>query len=368
MRFAARAGQCRPQLMEPRSMTMPFLTAVVGSLPKPAWLLEPIALNAGGGKQVHGRGADWLLEGEVLKNAQDDAVRLALRDQERAGIDFVSDGEQRRKSWLTYVTSRLAGFDYENLVEKSTRAGRRIAQVGQCIGPVRRGAPIVLDDLRFAQSETNLPVSIALPGPLSVADSTYDAHYGDERRYALAIAAALNEEARALDALAPAFIQLDEPAFSRYPEKVKQWGIEALEVAIDGVRSTTALHVCYSYPMPGVPRPIVDSYPVILKELEASSVDQLSLEFELANLDPQLLKLCPSKTVMFGCISNGSEDIETPAHVASRLMAAARFLPADQIMAAPDCGLVPLSQGASRAKLRVMVEGARLARKQIEGR
>jgi 5-methyltetrahydropteroyltriglutamate--homocysteine methyltransferase len=236
-------------------MSKPFLTSVVGSLPKPAWLLEQIHLNAAGGKQVHGRGADWKLGGEELKSAQDDAVRLAIRDQEHAGIDIVSDGEQRRKSWLTYVTSQLEGYDYDNLVEKTTRAGRRTAEVGQCVGPIHRKHRILENDLRFAQSETSLPVSIALPGPLSVVDSTYDSHYRDERTYAFAIAAALNEEAKALDELSPAFIQFDEPAFSRYPEKVKQWGIEALERAIDGVRSKTAVHVCYSYPMAGVQRP-----------------------------------------------------------------------------------------------------------------
>jgi 5-methyltetrahydropteroyltriglutamate--homocysteine methyltransferase len=346
-------------------MAKPFLTAVVGSLPKPAWLLEQIPMNAAGGKQVHGRGADWKLSGEELNGAQDDAVCLALRDQERAGIDIASDGEQRRKSWLTHVTARLEGYDYDNLVEKVTRAGRRRAEVGQCVGPIRRRRPILTDELRFAQAQTRLPIKIALPGPLSIVDSTFDAFYRDERAHALAVADALNEEARALDALRPAVIQFDEPAFSRYPEKVKAWGIEALERAIAGVDAPTAVHICYSYPMPGVPRPIVDSYPVILRELEASSIDQLSLEFELAGINPDLLALCPSKTVMFGCISNGSETIESPDHVATRLLAAARHLPPEQIIAAPDCGLVPLSRHAARAKLHAMVEGARLARQRV---
>ncbi len=346
-------------------MSTPFLTTVVGSLPKPPWLLEQLHMNAAGGKQVHGRGADWMLEGNALKQAQDDAVRLAVRDQERSGIDIVSDGEQRRKSWLTYVTMQLGGFDYDNLVEKVTRAGRRTADVGQCVGPVECIRPILIDDLEFVQSETNLPAKITLPGPLSVIDSTYDAYYGDERTCGLAVAAALNGVAKHLDTLNPAVIQFDEPAFSRYPEKVKEWGIEAIERCIDGLTSKTAVHICYSYPMPGVPRPIVDSYPVILKELEGSSVDQLALEFELSGLDPELLKLCPSKTVMFGCISNGSDDVEDPAQIAKKLITAARYMPADQIMAAPDCGLVPVSQKASRAKLRAMVEGAEIARHKI---
>ena len=346
-------------------MTEPFLTTVVGSLPKPAWLLEQISMNADGGKQVHGRGADWMLKGDALKAAQDDATRLAVRDQERAGIDIVSDGEQRRKSWLTYVTIQFDGYDYENLVKKVTRAGRRTAEVGQCVGEVRRTLPVLENDLRFTQSITHLPVKITLPGPLSVVDSTHDAYFGEERTYGLAVATALNVEAKALDSLGPALIQFDEPAFSRYPEKVKDWGIEAIERAIDGVQSKTGIHICYSYPMLGVPRPIVDSYPVILRELEGSSIDQLALEFEMSGLDPELLKLCPSKTVMFGCISNGSEAIETPEQVANKLLVAARYLPPNQILAAPDCGLVPVSQAASRGKLSAMVEGAQLARERI---
>ena len=346
-------------------MTEPFLTTVVGSLPKPAWLLEQISMNADGGKQVHGRGADWMLKGDALKAAQDDATRLAVRDQERAGIDIVSDGEQRRKSWLTYVTMQFDGYDYENLVKKVTRAGRRTAEVGQCVGEVRRTLPVLENDLRFTQSITHLPVKITLPGPLSIVDSTHDAYFGEERTYGLAVAAALNVEAKALDSLGPALIQFDEPAFSRYPEKVKEWGIEAIERAIDGVQSKTGIHICYSYPMLGVPRPIVDSYPVILRELEGSSIDQLALEFEMSGLDPELLKLCPSKTVMFGCISNGSEAIETPEQVANKLLVAARYLPPNQILAAPDCGLVPVSQAASRGKLSAMVEGAQLARERI---
>jgi 5-methyltetrahydropteroyltriglutamate--homocysteine methyltransferase len=322
-------------------------------------------MNAGGGKQVHGKGADWALDGEDLEQAQDDAVRLAIRDQEVAGIDIISDGEQRRKSWLTYVTTQLDGFDYETLVEKVTRAGRRKADVGQCVGPVECARPILVGDLNFVQSETDLPAKITLPGPLSVVDSTYNAFYNDERTYGMAVAAALNEAAKHLDKLNPAVIQFDEPAFSRYPEKVKEWGIDAIERCIDGLKSQTAIHICYSYPMTGVPRPIVDSYPVILKELEGSSIDQLALEFELSELEPELLKLCPSKTVMFGCISNGSEDVENPKRIAEKLVAAARNLPADQILAAPDCGLVPLSQLASRAKLRAMVEGAEIARREV---
>ena len=343
-------------------MPKAFVTTVVGSMPKPAWLMEQLPLNAEG-KQVHGKGADWLFSGDLLDSARDDATRLTVHDQVRAGIDVVSDGELRRSSYITYITSRLDGFDYETLAKKWTRNKRRLAEVGRCIGPVRRSGSILKKDAAFMLAETDLPVKITMPGPMTVVDSTADEHYGDEATMAMEVAAALNEEARELDALGVAVIQFDEPVFSRYPDKVKEWGITALDRCLEGVNTAkTAAHICYSYPMPGVPRPIMDTYPVILEALEGSKIDQLALEFEASKLDPELLRLCPSKTVMFGCIDNGIDEIETPEQVAGKLLAAAKYLPADQIQAAPDCGLVPLSLDIARAKLRAMAEGAQLAR------
>ncbi|MFQ5873213.1 MAG: 5-methyltetrahydropteroyltriglutamate--homocysteine methyltransferase [Dehalococcoidia bacterium] len=345
-------------------MAVPFLTTVIGSLPKPAWLYESTAFTDKI-EEIHGHGANWLLEGEALREAQDDAVRIAVRDQEHTGIDIISDGEQRRKSYLTYVTTRLSGFDYETLGEKWVRGGRRIAPVGRCTGPVRRRGPILKKDLQFLMAEARSPVKITLPGPMTVVDSTVDLYYGDERSYALAVADALNEEALALDALGPAVIQFDEPAFSRNPEKVSTWGVEVLDRCVEGVRARTAVHICYSYPMPGVPRPIPPSYPTVLRELERSKVDQIALEFEAPALDPALLQNCPTKTVLFGCVSNGTEEVESPEHIASRLLAAAQHHPPEKLQAAPDCGLVTLSRSASRAKLAAMVKGAALARERL---
>jgi len=346
-------------------MSQPFVTTNIGSMPKPAWLMEQLPLNAEG-KQVHGKGADWMFSGELLETAHNDATRLTLHDQIHAGIDVVSDGEQRRSSYLTYITSRLEGFDYEVLSKKWTRNKRRLAEVGRCIGPVRRSRSMLKRDAEFMLAETNRPVKITMPGPMTVVDSTADEHYGDEATMAMEVAAALNEEARELDELGIAVIQFDEPVFSRYPKKVKEWGVTALDRCLDGIeRAQTAAHICYSYPMPGVPRPIVDSYPVILEALEHSKIDQLALEFEASKLDPKLLRLCPSKTVMFGCIDNGTNEIETSEYVANKLLAAAKHMPAEQIQAAPDCGLVPLTLDIARAKLKTMVDGAKLARKQV---
>ena len=345
----------------------PFLTTVVGSLPKPPWLQEKLPLNASG-KQVHGKGASWLFEGELLKQAQDDAVRVAIHDQTEADIELISDGEQRRTSYLAHIVARLGGFDYATPAKKWVRDNRRLAEVGCCTGEIFRDGPIVVDELHFALAHSSRPMKVTLPGPMTVVDSTLDQYYGDERALAMAVARALNDEARDLDALGPAVIQFDEPVFSRYPGKVAEWGIEALDRCVEGIRAKTCVHVCYSYPMPGVPRPIVDAYPAILTELEHSKVDQLALEFEASSLDPGLLALCPSKTVLFGCIDNGAlgfDRIEQPEQVAARLLMAAEYLPADQIQAAPDCGLVPLDIDIARRKLKVMVEGAKLARRQL---
>lgn len=330
-------------------------------MPKPPWLYSQVSLDDGK-TDHHGRGGDWALQGPELAQAQDDAVRLVIHDQERAGVDIISDGEQRRKSYLTYVTTRLEGMDYETLGEKWIRDGRRLAVVGRCTGPVRRKGPILVDHLRFSLDQASGPVKITLPGPMTVVDSVADVFYGDEREFAMALAQAINEEAQGLDLLKPAVIQFDEPVFSRYPEKVVEWGIEALDRCLLGLTANTAVHVCYSYPIPGLARPIKPSYPTILSELEKSTVDQLALEFEAPGLDPALLRHCPSKTVLFGCVDNGNEQVETPQHIADRLVAAAQHHPADQLQAAPDCGLVTLSGPVARAKLSAMVEGARLAR------
>ena len=343
----------------------PFTTTVVGSMPQRPWLyaLGAPVLN---GAHNHGARGAWTLSGDVLEQAQDDAVRVALWAQERAGIDIVSDGEQRREHYLTSIVSAMDGFDYSERVEKRIRGGRSLALVGKCTGPIRHPGPLTVDALAFLTSETDRPVKVTLPGPMSVVDSTRNDFYETDRDRAFAWAAAINEEARLLDALGPAIIQFDEPCFSRYPDQVLDWGIEALDRCLEGLSAQTAVHVCYGYPIPESPnRPINDSYPTIIAALEQSAVDILALEFEGGKLSPALLRLCPSKTVMFGCVFNSDEAEETVDYVADRLLEAAEALPPEQIMAAPDCGLMPMSYERATEKLRIMVEGAERARARI---
>jgi 5-methyltetrahydropteroyltriglutamate--homocysteine methyltransferase len=345
-------------------MEKAFVTTVIGSMPKRPWLFTP-ATAIDGRRDHFAVAGEWSLAGEQLRLAQDDATRLAIFEQERAGIDIVSDGEQRRKNYVTYITAAMGGFDYQNFDVRTIRAGRATVRVGRCVGPIEHRGPILVDDLRFALAEAKHPVRVTLPGPMTVVDSTADNHYRDEKAMAFAFADAINKEARLLDALGPAVIQFDEPVFSRYPEKTAEWGIEALDRCAAGLRAPTCVHVCYGYPQAGHPRPVRDTYKDILTELNRSKIDQLALEFEGPHLDPAHLNACKSKTVLFGCVFNSDDTHETAEHVAQRLLAAAEVLGPERIQAAPDCGLVMMSPRRAVEKLNIMVEGARLARARL---
>lgn len=345
----------------------PFTTTVVGSMPKPLWILKRDPRSVA--EHDHGSEVEWAFEGDMLRNAQDDATRVMLQTQAQAGIDLVSDGEQRREYYITYVTRQLGGLDYKTLAEKKIRSGR-VGRVGRCVGPVTRAHPILVDDVTFLAKESPRPFKITMPGPMTVADSTADEYYRNDKDYVFAVAEALNEEARALDALGVSVIQFDEPVYSRQPDRAVEIGIPALDRAVAGLKNAkAAVHVCYGYPHKGIHRERKESYPTIIAALEASSIDILSLEFEVSKIDPKVLRLCPSKTVMFGCIDVGhgeaAQRIETPEHVCEKLLAAAEHLSPEQIMAAPDCGLVKIDVPTARAKLQAMAAGARLARARL---
>lgn len=334
--------------------------SIVGSLPKPAWLQEKAALNAQG-KDVHGRGASWLVAPEHLQAAQDDAVRLALLVQERAGMDIVTDGEQRRTGYLRAVVERLDGFDYSQLRRKWTQNNRRQAEVGRCTGPVRRSRSLQLAEAGFAMAQTHLPLKVTLPGPLTVVEAIANEFYDDEAELAFAIAAALRAEAEALFAAGVAVVQIDEPVFARRLDAVRAWGLQALSATLSGLRGSTAVHICYSYPMPGVPRPIDDSYPALLEMLNDCPVDQLSLEFKEAALDLSLLRLVgPDKDVLLGCVSNATDRIEDEGEIAAMLEEAGRHFRGRALVASTDCGLVPLTPAVAEAKMRALARGRNL--------
>jgi 5-methyltetrahydropteroyltriglutamate--homocysteine methyltransferase len=337
-------------------------TTIVGSLPKPEVLAQPGVLRA-----------PWRLTGEELRQAQDDAVRLALRDQEEAGIDIVTDGEQRRRHYIWGFLEGLSGIDTETLGTKLARGGRygERTAVARITGEVARAGPIFLDALRFAKAHTQKPVKVTLPGPMTIVDSTLDEHYrSSEKALAMRLADLLNAEARELAAAGADVIQFDEPCFNIYLDKVRDWGIDALERACDGVAARKAVHICYGYGTDAVLAWKTQNkdwghYGVTLPLLAKSSIDQVSVECAASGVDVSVLAALRDKDVLLGVIDVGTEAVETPALVAERIRKALPYVPPERLFPCTDCGLVPRTRQASLGKLRALVQGAAVVRRDI---
>jgi len=336
-------------------------TTIAGSLPKPAWLAEPLALWA-----------PWKLDGEALAAAKRDAVRLVLFDQEHAGIDIVTDGEQTRRHFVTTFIEGLDGVDFAN--KKTVRIRNRYdAEVPMVVGPVARRHPIYVDDARFLRGETDRRVKYTLPGPMTMVDTLYDGHYRSRAKLAWAFAEILNEEARAIEATGVDVIQFDEPAFNVYFDEVRDWGIAALERAAEGLRCTTAVHICYGYGIKANNdwkktlgsewRQYEQTFPL----LAASRIAQVSLECANSHVPIDLIGLLAGKDVLVGAIDVASDTVETPEDVAATLRAALKFVPAERLHPCTNCGMVPLSREVARAKLRALAAGAALVRLELNG-
>lgn len=340
-------------------------TTMAGSLPKPAWLADPSA-------QLF---APWMVPTERLREAQDDAVRLALIDQEEADLDIVTDGEQRRRHYIWGFLEGLTGTDTERLGRKRTRGARYATEqdVARVVGELARPRPIMVDALRYTKAHTRRPVKVTLPGPMTIVDTTLDEHYrGDEEALAMRFAALLNAEARDLAAAGADVIQFDEPCFNIYLDKVKAWGIRALETAIAGVTCTTAIHICYSY---GIPRVLAwkrqntewGQYGVTLPLLSETKIDQISVECAASGVDVAVLAGARGKDILLGVIDVGTEEVESPALVAARIEKALAYVRPERLFPCTDCGMVPRTRAAARGKLRALVDGARLVRGVAQG-
>ena len=329
-------------------------------MPRPGWLVD----------DWYSIRENWRLSGGALAEAQDDATVLALEDQERAGIDIVCDGEQRRSTHHTYFLSHLDGVDFGTLRPKGMR-GRttNMTDVPRVTGPVSLRAHRTTEDFRFLRRLTGKPIKTTLPGPSTLVDGSCDEYYGDERALAFAFADALRGEIAALAAAGCDIVQLDEPAVSRLPEKLHAWGVEAMDRAFAGVAVTSCVHVCYGYTSrQSGGKEWKHGYDEILPALAKSRIEQFSLEFAEPALPPSVLRLLPGKTVQLGVINVGSNETETPAAVAGRLRAALEALPAARLIAAPDCGCVALPREVARAKLSAMVAGAAMVRAELGDR
>ena len=343
-------------------MPPPLQTTIAGSLPKPAWLSPPAQLWA-----------PWLLSDERLVEGKRDAVRLALRDQEEAGIDIVTDGEQTRRHFVTTFIENLEGVDFEHKRTVHIR-NRYDAEVPVVVSAVARRHPVFVDDARFLRAATTHRIKYTLPGPMTMVDTLYDAHYGSREQLAWAFAEILNDEARAIEAEGIDVIQFDEPAFNVYFDEVRDWGVRALERAAQGLKCKTAVHICYGY---GIQanidwkktlgaewRQYENTFPL----LAGSKIDQVSLECANSHVPLELIALLEGKDVLVGAIDVATARVETPEEVAATIRAALNYVPPERLYPCTNCGMVPLSREVARAKLRALGAGAEVARRTLRRR
>jgi len=332
-------------------------TTIAGSLPKPAWLASPQMLWA-----------PWRLEGEALVEAKRDATLMMLKEQEDAGIDIITDGEQSRQHFVHGFLERIDGVDFDRRVRMGIRNNRYEAEVPTVTGPLRRNGSVHACEAALARAHTRRRLKITLPGPMTIVDTVADAHYGDRVTLAMAFAALLNEEARELAAIGVDVIQFDEPAFNVYMKEVSEWGIAALHRAIEGLTCKTAVHICYGY---GIKANIDwkaslgaewGQYELIFPALAASRIDQVSIECAGARVPIEVLGLLSGKDVLLGAIDVASERIETPDEVAATIERALPFVPLERIFPCTNCGMAPMDRGVAIDKLRALSAGAALAR------
>ncbi len=336
---------------------MLFQTTIAGSLPKPSWLAEPNRLWA-----------PWRLAGDDLAAGKRDATVLVIKEQEDAGIDIVTDGEQARQHFVHGFLEAVDGIDTANKVEMGIRNNRYTAMVPTVSGPLMLRGRVHQAEARAARAHTTRKLKFTLPGPMTIVDTIADRHYGDRVKMAMAFADLLNQEARALEADGVDVIQFDEPAFNVYMDQVRDWGIEALHRAIDGLSCTTAVHICYGY---GI-KANVDwkatlgsqwrQYEETFPAIAASRIDQVSLECRNSRVPPQLMELLAGKDVMVGVIDVASDVVETPEEVADTIGLALQYVPRERLLPCTNCGMAPMPREVALGKLQALGAGAALAR------
>jgi 5-methyltetrahydropteroyltriglutamate--homocysteine methyltransferase len=334
-------------------------TSLVGSYPQPEWLIDRARLS----KQVpRTRAHDlWLIDDAHLEAAQDDATLLAIRDQERAGLDIITDGEQRRESYSNRFATALDGVDLDNPGTTINRSGKPIP-VPRITGRIARRAPVEVRDVALLRANTDRTVKATVPGPFTMAMQAQDDFYGDPVALAMDYAAAVNAEIKDLFAAGADIVQVDEPWMQQHPDKARQYGVKALNRALDGVAGTVAVHLCFGYAAVVHEKPPGYSF---LAELEGSAAKQVSIEAAQPRLDLKILGALPSKDIIVGVIDLSDMTVETPEAVAARIRAALRHVPAERIVVAPDCGMKYLPRAAAFGKMKAMVDGAAMVRREL---
>jgi 5-methyltetrahydropteroyltriglutamate--homocysteine methyltransferase len=335
-------------------------TTLVGSYPQPDWLIDRPALAKRFPPRVRAK-ALWRVPEEFLAEAQDDATLLAIRAQELAGVDIVTDGEMRRESYSNHFATALDGVDIDNPGTALDRSGHP-NPVPRVVGPIRRRHPVQLRDVEFLRANTDHPIKMTVPGPFTMAQQAQDDYYHDELALILAYADAVREEVADLFRAGADIVQLDEPYMQARAEKAKRFGLQGLKRALEGIDGTTALHICFGYAAIIHERPSGYSF---LPELEDSPVRQVSVETAQSGLDCSVLERLPSKRIILGVLDLSDPGIETPETVAARIRRALPHVPAERLVIAPDCGLKYLPRAVAFGKMKAMVEGARIVREEL---
>jgi 5-methyltetrahydropteroyltriglutamate--homocysteine methyltransferase len=336
---------------------MLFPTTLVGSYPQPEWLIDRKKLAGRFPPRVRAKEL-WRVDPSLLKEAQDDATRLAIRAQEEAGLDIITDGEIRRESYSNRFATALEGVDIDNPGTALDRSGHP-NPVPRIVGRIRRKHAVEVDDLLFLKKHTSRKTKITVPGPFTMAQQAQNDFYKTEEEAAMDYAAAVNEEIRDLFAAGADIVQVDEPYMQARPEKARQFGLKALNRALQGIKGETAVHICFGYAAIIHQRPSGYSF---LPELAGCSCNQISIETAQSGLDCSVLGSLGSKKIMVGCIDLSDMTVETPQQVVARIEKALKFVPKENVILAPDCGMKYLPREVAFGKMRAMVDAAKLLR------
>jgi len=355
------SGQVERTIIDLRAMLFP--TTLVGSYPQPEWLIDRQKLGARLPPRVRAREL-WRIPEPFLAQAQDDATLLAIRAQEEIGIDIVTDGEIRRESYSNRFATALEGVDIDNPGTGTDRSCKPNV-VPRVAGRIRRKHAIEVEDLKFLKRNTTHKVKITVPGPFTMTQQAQNDYYKTDAECAMGYAAAVNEEIRDLFAAGADVVQVDEPYMQARPEKAREYGLAALNRALEGITGTTAVHICFGYAAIIHARPSGYSF---LPELAGCRCQQISIETAQSKLDCRVLEGLKGKQIMVGCIDLNDQAIESPEVVAERIRKALRFVRPEDVILAPDCGMKYLPREVADGKLRSMVAAAKILRAEYAGR
>ena len=348
----------KSDILAPRPSAHPLTTTVIGSWPKPSWL-------SSGAHDISGWAVDreWRFHGEELRRKQDEATEWALRQQEKTGVDIVSDGEIRRDNYVHYYCQHLDGFDFERRARITGRSGAWSWAAPMITGPIASRQSCLAADYQFIRDRTERCVKMTIPGPMTIIDSVADEYYRDDVALAMDLAATIRMEVEALAAAGCHVVQFDEPVFARFPNKVSDYGLRALEACFEGVTGiTTVVHVCRGYPIEGYDKANADSYTHLAPMLANSKIDQISIEGAHGPLDLGVLRRFGDKGLIFGVVDAGDSRIETVEEIEARIKQVLGHVRPDRLSVGPDCGMVFLDPEVAKAKLTNLVEGARRVR------